>query len=144
MKRCFERVRQRKRSGLCILFLIFYLLFSAACSSTTPEQQAAHAAQKYYKCLAEGYVEGFLEGKAGVGDLPSAYCEQLLQAYKMYIADMQRKHKGLREVRISPNVGRCDSTLHLTHAFLLLCYADSTQEEITVPMVESDGEWRMK
>lgn len=127
---------------ILLFFLACFLLLS--CSKGTPEQQAAHAAQKYYNCLADGYVEGFLEGKAGVGDLPSAYCEQLLQAYKLYLADIQRKHQGLREVRISPNVGRRDSTLHLTHAFLLLCYADSTQEEITVPMVESEGQWRMK
>ena len=53
-------------------------------------------------------------------------------------------HGGISEVRISPNVGRRDTTLQLTYAFLLLCFADSTQEEIVVPMVEKDGQWYMK
>ena len=52
--------------------------------------------------------------------------------------------EGLSAVEISPNVGRQDTTLHLIYAFLLLCYGDSTQEEITVPMVHHDGRWLMK
>ena len=130
--------------GLCMMFFVCCFLLSAACSNTSPEQRAAEAAKHYYECLAQGYVEGFMEGKAGVDSLPADYCEQLLQTCQQYVKDMQRKHQGLRQVRISPNVGRRDSTLHLTHAFLLLCYADSTQEEIAVPMVEHHGEWRMK
>ena len=124
--------------------LIVLLLLLVGCQKASPEQQAAEAAKHYYDCLAEGYVEGFVEGKAGVDSLPADYCEQLLQACQLYVKDMQRKHQGLRAVRISPNVGRCDTTHHLTHAFLLLSYADSTQEEISVPMMEINGEWRMR
>ena len=126
-----------------ILFVCCFWVI-AACSEATPEQRAAEAAKHYYDCLVQGYVEGFVEGKAGVDSLPADYCEQLLQTCHQYVKDMKRKHQGLSQVLISPNVGRRDSTLHLTHAFLLLCYADSTQEEITVPMVEHHGEWRMK
>ena len=144
MKHCVKRVVQRKRPGLCLLFLIFYLLFSAACSSTPPEQLAAESAKAYYDQLVEGYVEGFLEGKADIDSLSADYCEQLVAVHKQYLADVQRKHNGFHEVRISPNVARRDSTLQLTHAFLILCFGDSTQEEITVPMVEVNGEWKMK
>lgn len=102
------------------------------------------AAKSYYDRLVEGYAEGFLEGKAGVDSLPSDYCDQLLEVYKQYMSETQKKHGGIREVRISENVGRSDSTLRLTYAFLMLCYGDSTQEEITVPMVQDGDEWRMK
>ena len=72
------------------------------------------------------------------------YAEQLLQATQLYVDDIQRRHGGLQGVSVSPNVGRRDSTLHLTYAFLMLSYNDSTQEEITVPMVDIDGRWCMK
>ena len=57
---------------------------------------------------------------------------------------MESQHGGLQSVAISSNVGRSDSTLRLTYAFLLLSFRDSTQEEISVPMVERNGEWLMK
>ena len=36
------------------------------------------------------------------------------------------------------------STLHYTSVLLMLCYGDSTTEEVVVPMVERDGRWMMK
>ena len=60
------------------------------------------------------------------------------------MADMVSKHGGLTDVAVSPNIGRRDTSIHVTYAFLLLSFRDSTQEEIAVPMVEVDGEWRMK
>ena len=115
-----------------------------ACSSVTPEQRAAEAAQSYYQDLMNDRVETFLEGRAGVDILPADYCDQLLEAYQHYVAEIKEKHGGVREIQISPNVGRRDSTLQLTYAFLVLCFNDSTQEEVVVPMVEEDGTWRMK
>ena len=110
----------------------------------SPEQQAAEAAQSFYQRLLDGYPDGFLAGRAVYDQLPADYREQLVMANEQYVKDMQEKHAGLRSVTISPNVGRADSTLHVVYAFLLLSYGDTTQEEITVPMVQVDGEWKMK
>jgi len=115
-----------------------------ACSKPSPEQQAAEAAQQYYQLLANGDVVRFLEGKIASDTLPGDYCEQLLAVYRQYLSDVNEKHGGISQVAISPNVGRADSTLQLTYTFLLLHFRDSTQEEITVPMVEHDGLWRMR
>ena len=120
------------------------LLLLAACSKSSPEQRAAEAAQAYYQQLVDGYPEGFLEGKAGVDSLPADYCDQLVAVYKQYIDELQQKHQGLHAVRIADNVARRDTLQHLMYTFLLLSYGDSTQEEITVPMVEVGGEWKMK
>ena len=120
------------------------LMGFVSCGETSPEQQAAEAAQTYYNRLLEGFPDGFLEGKAGYDRLPADYRQQLVKANEQYMQDMQQHHEGLHAVAVSPNVGRCDSTLHLVYAFLLLSYNDSTQEEITVPMVEVNGEWKMK
>ena len=132
------------------LFSLFTLFFFCACSDVTPEWQAASAAKDYYDCLKEGDVDGFLEGKAFVDSLPADYREQLQKTMEMYHSDLQQKHGGLHEVRISEEhylntKESCrDSVLHLTYAFLILCFGDSTQEEITVPMVEHNGQWMMK
>ena len=66
------------------------------------------------------------------------------KVYEQYICEVNAKHGGIREVRISKNVARHDSVQHLTYAFLMLCFGDSTQEEVMVPMVEVDGKWLMK
>lgn len=130
-------------------FVVSFLLL-CACSGVTEEWRAASAAKDYYDCLVEGNTTGFLEGKAGIDDLPDAYAEQLLKAVEQYQADMQQKHGGLREVRISEehyakDLEQCrDSVLNVTYAFLILCFGDSTQEEVMVPMTEHDGRWLMK
>lgn len=135
-----------------LLILCTWSALLLACSSATPEEQAAQAAKEYYDLLLEDNTVDFMAGKAGIESMPGEYCEELLAATKRYVSDINRRHNGLREVRISPNVGRLDSlpgkssqpTEVFTHAFLLLCYSDSTQEEITVPMVKRDGQWLMR
>ena len=124
-------------------FLILNLIALCACSST-PEEQAARAARDYYQCLIDDRPEEFLQGKANADSLPDSYRAQLLKAINQYRAEMLDKHNGLNEVQVSDNVARRDTSLNLTYAFLLLCYGDSTEEEITVPMVERDGQWLMK
>lgn len=114
------------------------------CQEVSLEQQAAEAAQGYYQRLLDGYPDGFLAGKAAYDEMPSDYRDQLVKANEQYVKDMQQKHNGLRSVAISPNVGRSDSTLNVVYTFLLLSYGDSTQEEVTVPMVQVDGDWKMR
>ena len=127
---------------------LFYIIIAFAvlsCSSNTPEEQAAKAARSYYARLLDDRPAAFLDGKANADSLPDAYREQLIEACVQYMADMVSKHGGLADVAVSPNVGRRDTSLHVTYAFLLLSYADSTQEEIAVPMVETaDGRWLMR
>ena len=45
---------------------------------------------------------------------------------------------------VSAPRAQMDSTLQQMQVFLILQYADSTQEEIVVPMVEHNGRWQMK
>ena len=135
-----------------IFYLSLILLFS--CSNTlSPEQEAANAALECYQYLVERQPDKFLEGKVGIDSLSKAYTEQLLQATRLYLSDIDAKHGGLREVRISNNVARCDTLpthggtgdgLPVVYAYLILCYTDSTHEEIVVPMTEKNGQWCMK
>ena len=58
------------------------------------------------------------------------------------MAQQNRDHHGILDIRIS-NV-TTDTVLNYTNVFLVLCYGDSVNEEIVVPMVERNGSWRMK
>ena len=113
-----------------------------ACSGPTPEEMASLAAKGYYNHLIHGEYEQFLEGKSGAENLPADYREQLLTTYKQFLKKQERDHHGIREVRISR--ATTDTLQHLTSVFLVLCYGDSVNEEIVVPMVEQDRGWRMK
>ena len=120
------------------------LMGLVGCQEVSLEQQAAEAAQSYYQRLLDGYPDGFLAGKAAYDEMPADYRDQLVKANEQYMKDVEQKHNGLRSVVVSPNVGRIDSTLHVVYAFLLLSYGDSTKEEVTVPMVQIDGDWKMR
>ena len=120
------------------------LMGLVGCQEVSLEQQAAEAAQSYYQRLLDGYPDGVLAGKAAYDEMPADYRDQLVKANEQYMKDVEQKHNGLRSVVVSPNVGRIDSTLHVVYAFLLLSYGDSTKEEVTVPMVQVDGDWKMR
>lgn len=118
------------------------VLFAISCGNATPEELASLAAKGYYDHLLRGEYEYFLAGKAGADSLPDAYREQLLAAYKQFMVQQEKVHHGVLDVRISN--AKTDSLLHYTNVFLVLCFGDSTNEEVAVPMVECNGKWRMK
>lgn len=118
------------------------LVLVACGGNVSPEEQALLAAKGYYEHLLSGEYEDFLEGKAGADSLPADYREQLLAACKQYVFKQRDEHGGIREIQAGN--ATADTAKHVANAFLLLCYGDSTTEEIVVPMVERDGKWRMR
>jgi hypothetical protein len=78
-----------------------------------------------------------------MGDsLPDDYRSQLIEGYKQFIAQQQSARNGITEVRVSR--AYTDSLADYTSVLLMLCYGDSTTEEVVVPMVECQGRWMMK
>ena len=133
---------QRRLKALFFLpfYLFTFLLF--ACSNPSPEEMASIAAKGYYTHLVNGEYEAFLEGKDGADSLPDDYREQLLTCYRQFMAQQNQNHHGILDIRVSN--ATTDTTLHYTNVFLVLCFGDSVNEEIVVPMVERNGSWRMK
>ena len=121
---------------------LLVLLFCMACANPSPEELASMAAKGYYTHLVQGEYEAFLEGKDGADSLPDGYREQLLMSYRQFMAQQNRDHHGILDIRISNAV--TDTALTYTNVFLVLCFGDSVNEEIVVPMVERNGSWRMK
>ena len=129
--------------------VIVLLAVLAACGSATKEELASLAAKGYYDHLIHGEYEQFYEGM-DQRTLPdgttlstdSAYRSQMLDNLRQFMARQAQEHRGVLEVRVSN--ATTDTVQQLTNVFLVLCFADSTNEEIVVPMVERHGAWRMK
>ena len=125
-----------------LLFIVLVFLALCACSSPTPEEMASLAAKGYYEHLLKGEYDKFLEGKAGSDSLPEAYRRQLLAGYKQFLSQQNSLHNGINEIRVIN--ARRDTILNYTSVFLMLCFGDSTNEQVSVPMIEHNGRWRMK
>ena len=123
--------------------LILLMVLLAACSSPSKEEMASLAAKGYYEHLIKGETEQFLAGRVGADSLPESYRSQLLDAYCQFVAQQEQNHLGIQEVRVVR--AQTDSLADYTNVFLTLCFGDSTNEEIVVPMVEQgEGRWRMR
>lgn len=127
---------------LVYLVLLVFLVQWASCSSPTKEELASLAAKGYYQHLIEGDYEHFLEGRVMADSLPNDYRSQLIDGYSQFLAQQVKARGGINEVRISRAF--TDSTQQYTSVLLMLCYGDSTTEEVVVPMVEHNGRWMMK
>lgn len=127
---------------LVYLVLLVSLAQWAACSSPTREELASLAAKGYYQHLIEGDFDHFLEGRVMADSLPDDYRSQLIDGYSQFLAQQVKARGGINEVRISRAF--TDSSQQYTSVLLMLCYGDSTSEEVVVPMVERNGRWMMK
>ena len=131
------------------LAVIVLMAVLAACGSATKEELASLAAKGYYDHLIHGEYEQFYEGldhrtlpDGTTLSTDSAYRSQMLDNLRQFMAQQEQAHREVLEVRVSN--ATTDTVQQLTNVFLVLCFADSTNEEIVVPMVERNGAWRMK
>ena len=125
------------------LAVIVLLAMMAACGSATKEELASLTAKGYYDHLIHGEYEQFYEGmdQRALSDEP-AYRSQMLDNLRQFMARQEREHRGVLDVRVSN--ATTDTVQQFTNVFLVLCFGDSTNEEVVVPMVERNGAWRMK
>ena len=130
----------RKTIGTLIATL---LLFVLSCGNNpTKEQLASMAAQGYYQHLQQGDIDNYLAGVAGYDSLPEGYKSELKVNMKMFLARQKAEHGDI--IAVETSNAKADSTLNVVYALLNIQFADSTREEISVPMVERQGRWVMK
>ena len=117
------------------------LLAASSCSPAKPQnpnELAVRAAKVYYDYLIAGNFEAYVDGFYR----PGSYREQLIVNAKQYMGQLKDDHSGLAAVQAIS--AKTDTARHVGRAFLMLCFADSTKEEIVVPMVLHDGNWYLK
>ncbi len=145
-------MRKKLRYLAYLAYLASLVGLVAACGGASKEELASLAAKGYYDHLIHGEYEQFYEGMdqrtlpgdstAQVLSADSAYRSQMLDNLRQFMARQEKEHHGILEVRVSN--ATTDTVQQFTNVFLVLCFGDSTNEEIVVPMVERNGSWRMK
>ena len=124
-------------------YLVSLVFLVAACGGPSREELASLAAKGYYEHLIHGEYEQFYEGmdqRELSGE--ASYRSQMLDNLRQFMARQEQEHRGVQEVRVFTVT--TDTVQQLTNVFLVLCFGDSTNEEVVVPMVERHGAWRMK
>lgn len=125
------------------LSAIIGCLIVLGCSEVTPEEQASLAAKGYYEHLIHGEYEQFLQGKDGLKkQAEPEYWSQLVDNCHQFMHQQKESHRGIHEVRIVN--AKTDTLQKYVNVFMMLCFGDSTNEEVVVPMVDRDGRWYMK
>ncbi len=108
----------------------------------TVDFAAANQAKAYYELLTKEKFGNFVAGMYLPEQIPESYRQQLEDNIRMYVGELNQEYGGLREVRVVNCVN--DSVQPTANAFLMLCFGDSTIEEVVVPMVKHEGKWLMK
>lgn len=133
-----------RKSLVGIVGLIVFLgILGMSCGNPTAEEMASLAAKGYYEHLIHGEYEQFLQGKVGLNKhSEQEYWNQLRDNCHQFVHQQEQAHRGIHEVRVVN--AKTDTLQKYTNVFMMLCFGDSTNEEIVVPMVERDGRWYMR
>lgn len=126
---------------ITLCFVAAAIVYSCR-NEKTVDFAAANQAKAYYDMLVAENYEGFVDGMNIPERIPDSYRQQLVDNARMFMGEQQEAHQGLREVRVVNCIN--DSADVAAHAFLMLCFADSTIEEVVVPMVKRNGQWLMR
>ena len=133
-----------RKSLVGIVGLLGFLgILGMSCGNPTAEEMASLAAKGYYEHLIHGEYEKFLQGKDGLNKhTEKEYWNQLRDNCYQFVHQQNEVHRGIYEVRVVN--AKTDTLQKYTNVFMMLCFGDSTNEEIVVPMVERDGRWYMR
>jgi len=103
---------------------------------------AAKAAKSYYDALLGGAYEQFVDATYHNHWVPGSYRQQLVENAKQFADTQKKSHGSVNSVRIvNSKFNETDSTAEV---FLMLCFGDSTNEEVVVPMRMHNGQWLMR
>lgn len=132
----------RSLLGVLCLLLAMALASCGAGGGSKPDTVAADTAKLFYDSLCRGGYEYFTDMTYQPERIPDGYRRQLVDNTKMYFKSLCDEHGGVARVEVSNCRYNADKTV--AEAFLLLCFADSSKNEIVVPMTKHDGKWMMK
>jgi len=131
------------KSAKMTLFAIFAVtMMTLSCSSdlTRDQRRVRRAAERCYSYLQKGKYEKFVGEIAYADSMSEDYRAQMVDLVKEFAASQEAQHGKLLEAEA---IG--DTIIDaMAQVYLLVSYADSTSEEVGLPMVKVDGDWKMQ
>lgn len=105
------------------------------------DKSVSGAAEKYYGYLMKGDVDRYVKGIAYYDSLPDDYRSQMHDLMAEHIERERQRYGGIVMARALH-----DTLLDANNArvFIEVTYADSTREQVMLPMVLTEKGWRLK
>ena len=124
---------------------LFLLISLFSCSEEQGDrftsESAQRAAQQYCALYTQGKTKEYVEGMVGSESFPPEYKEMLQDVLAQGAKELERKGGVVRVEATSDTLYVADSTAYV---YLDLVFTDSVHEQIGVPMVFQEGNWRLK
>lgn len=124
--------------GFCVV-----LLAVAAChrDGLTDEQRAARkAAETIVSCLCNGDVDALVAATTTTDAAQESYHAIIADLMAEHVAAMQARRGGITSFEITRDTILDDAA----QVFVVLHFADSTTEEIDVPLSRIDDKWQLR
>lgn len=121
--------------------LLAIALLAVVLVSCRHEPTPRQAAEQFYGYLCKGDVDAYMQSMADYDSLPAPYRSELRDMFMQYLQREQQLRQGILSAQAVRDTLVSD---RLCHVFLLVTYGDSTQEQVSLPLVLTDRGWRMK
>jgi len=119
--------------------ILFALAMMMACSGDD-HSRVRKAAEKCYKYLQKGKYDKFVDEIAYADAMSDDYRSQMVDLIKDYAASQELQHGKIIDVEATN-----DTIMDVqAHVYLQIQFADSTSEEVGVPMVKVGKHWKMQ
>ena len=119
------------------------VLMLASCHSDglSREQRAVRkAAERDYELLIDGKYDAFIAEIAYANQMSQEYRAQMTDLVHEHAASLSRQHGGLVSAQaVGDTIANGQA-----HVFLQLAFKDETVEEVGLPMVKVEDEWKMQ
>ena len=120
-------------------FFIIVILMTISCAGDE-HSRVRKAAERSYEYLQKGKYEKFVNEIAYADAMSDDYRSQMVDLIKDYAASQELQHGKIIEVEAT-NDTIMDAQAHV---YLQIQFADSTSEEVGVPMVKVGKRWKMQ
>ena len=115
-----------------------FILLVAACDKLDTPQQAA---EQYYSYLIKGDTRAYVRHLHDYDDMSEEYRSQLRDMLLQYLDNERQTHGGLLSAKAVRDT--LVDSIH-AHVFLDIQFADSTCEQVSLPLVRTENGWLMK
>ncbi|MBR4434391.1 MAG: DUF4878 domain-containing protein [Bacteroidaceae bacterium] len=129
-----------KHSFFYILAISVVMMVACSGDLSREQRRVRRAAENCYEYLQKGKYEKFVGQLAYADSMSDDYRAQMVDLIKDYAAWERARHGQFVEVKATGDTIIGDQA----HVYLQITYADSTSEEIGVPMVKVGKKWKMQ